>query len=246
MKHPVTFVIDNAIKNKKLGAIRTNKLYYSTRAGRRFHLESCPYCSRKMLCVDTEISYLDRGIKPCKCVTKIRKKEIEAVVNKTPNTNFMTAYVDESIRFNPGHIIDNAQERNQNLLSVILCKGKILNESQITKGNTVAKLVCIARRTANLTDTTVEAIGIALLNAAAIGFDEHLIIYTDNASACGKWKTKKELQLLAGAFKSVDVIRVDRGKNTKADALIRQNDLMLLPRQTMNKVVGLYNAGHLG
>lgn len=241
MKHPVTFVIENAVKNKKLGAINTHKIYYSTRRGKRFHLGDCPYCSGKMLCADTETGYIYRGIKPCKCVKRNQKKNTEEVVGNDHNIHYMTAYVDESLRINPGYLIDNGQDKNQNLLSVILCKGKIPHEAQITKGNTVAQIFCNAVRSSKTTDTTIEAIGTALLKAAAFGFEEHLIIYTDNESACKAWKKRKELLLLASAFKSVRVQSIGRGGNTKADALIRQNDLMLLPRQIMNEVVELYN-----
>ncbi|WP_026522729.1 hypothetical protein [Butyrivibrio sp. VCB2001] len=241
MKHPVTFVIDNAVKNKKLCAIGTQKLYYSTRSGRHFHLADCPYCNGKILCADTEMGHMDRGVKPCTCVIRMRKREIEAALPKYQDAHYMTAFVDESIRLNPGCLIDDTQDNNQNLLSVILCKGKIHHEAQITKGNTVAKLICIARRTPKTTDTAVEAIGTALLKAAASGFDKHLIIYTDNAAAYGTWKKRKELQLLTESFESVKVLRIDRKNNTKADELIRKNDLMLLPRQTMDKVVRLYN-----
>lgn len=241
MNHPVTFVIENAIKNKNLGAIGMHKLYYSTRAGKRFHLEDCPYCSGKILCADTEMGHMDRGIKPCKCVKRVRTKEIEELVHRDQYTHYMTAYVDESLRSNPGYIIDKEQDKDHNLLSVILCKGKVKKEDLITKGNTVARFVSVASRTANLMDTTLEAIGEALIKAAATGFDEHIIIYTDNRSACEEWKKRKELKLLAGAFKSVSVQSIGRKSNTKADALIRQNDLMLLPRQTMDKVVRLYN-----
>lgn len=241
MNHPVTFVIENAIKNKNLGAIGTHKLYYSTRAGKRFHLEDCPYCSGKILCADTETGHIDSGKVPCECIKRMRKKEIEEVTHKDHYMNYMTAYVDESIRANPGYIIDKEQDKDQNLLSVILCKGKIKKEDLVTKGNTVTRFVSVAKRTSNLLDTTLEAIGEALLKAAATGFDEHMIIFTDNKSACEEWKKRKELQLLAGAFKTVRVQSIDRGSNTKADALIRQNDLMLLPRKTMDKVVKLYN-----
>ena len=82
MKHPVTFVIENAVKNKKLGAISTHKIYYSTRRGRRFHLGNCPYCRGKMLCADTEIGHISRGIKACKCVKWVRKKEVEEIAYK--------------------------------------------------------------------------------------------------------------------------------------------------------------------
>ncbi len=241
MNNPVTLVIENAIKDKRLGAIASHKLFYSTRAGRRFHVEDCPYCSGKMLCADTEMGHLDRGIKPCQCVKRVRTKEIEELVHRDQYTHYMTAYVDESLRSNPGYIIDKEQDKDHNLLSVILCKGKVKKEDLITRGNTVARFVSVASRTANLVDTTLEAIGEALIKAAATGFDEHIIIYTDNRSACEEWKKRKELKLLAGAFKSVSVQSIGRKSNTKADALIRQNDLMLLPRQTMDKVVRLYN-----
>ncbi len=45
-----------------------------------------------------------------------------------------------------------------------------------------------------------EAIGEVLLRAAAMGFTEHVVIYTDNSEAAKKWKDKPLFLALSKSF----------------------------------------------
>ncbi len=238
---PVVNVIKTAISNKKFEAVKEWKMVYITKSGIKYHNADCRYLHKgKITCVGPERLYIYSDIKPCKCITDERIRELEAANQREQETKYMTAYVDESIRPNPSYVVDSSQGEMQNLLSIILCKGKIKNEELITKGNTVAQFVNKASSTAKTSDTAIEAIGEVMLKAAATGFYNNLIIFTDNASACSSWKKRKELEALSKAFESVRVTYVNRNRNKKADDLIRKNDVMQLPRTEMKKVVKIY------
>lgn len=240
LNNPIIKVIEDAIKNKKFGAIKEYGTFYSCKNGKKYHIRGCCYCKGKELRADYEQNYIREGLTPCKCVIQSKDEAIsELQARRAPQ--YITAFVDESIRPNPGFHIDDNLEKEQALLSFIICKGKIAHEEQITKKNTIVRSLRIADKTNKTGEIALEAIGEVLLRAAAMGFSEHIVIYTDNLEAAKKWKDKALFLELSKKFYSVNVYCIDRAHNKCADKLIRSNDIMVLPMEKMKKLIKVYN-----
>lgn len=240
MKDPVVQVLENAVKDTEIRAIKKYKLYYMTRMGNRYHVSNCPCCRGKVLCVDNEFNLVTEGIRPCHCVKKAYERAEYIGLKKELEEKFITAFVDESRKSNPGHKIYADIGEKQNTISVILCRGKLRSEGDITEDNTIGRYIHVTEDTEKLEKTTFEAIGTAMLKASLMGLNKRLLIYTDNQGVCSKWRSCKPLELLSRGFPGVSVKFIKRGKNTVADGLLRQNSILQLPRDKMNDVITAY------
>ena len=240
VREPITQVLENAVKDKEIRAIKKYKLYYMTRTGNRYHVSNCPCCRGKILCVDNEFNLVTEGIKPCRCVKKAYERAEYIGLKKELEKKYITAFVDESRKSNPGHKIIENLGKKQNTISIILCIGKLRSEGDITERNTIGRYIHVTEDTDKLYKTTFEAIGTAMLKASLMGINKKMIIYTDNQGASSKWRTCKPLELLSRGFPGVSVKFIKREKNTEADGLIRQNSILQLPRDKMNEVITSY------
>ncbi len=238
----ITTVLEHAIANKGLGAIRECHQYYMSDYGKKYHLKECRYCKGRKLNLFSEKQYMELGIGPCNCVIQANEKE-RRILKRKKEHECITAFVDESIRLNPGYQIDNSQDQYQNLIGVVMCKGKIKNEANITKGNTLAQFVRVGDRTPKTGETAMEAIGQVLIKAASMGYRERVLIYTDNQKAATDWRDNIVLGTLANMYESVSVCQIDRNSNKYADGLIRRNDIMVLPKHKMKDIVNFYING---
>lgn len=240
MKEPITQLLDKAVDDTEIRALKKYQLYYMTKMGKRYHDRNCACCRGKILCVDNELNLVNKSIKPCNCVKKANERAEYIGLKKELEEKYITAFVDESRKQNPGYKIFDCGEEMQNSASVILCKGKLGSEEDITADNIIGEYVHITEATGKLEKTTLEALGIAMLKASLIGSGKKLLIYTDNQSVCSKWRTYKSLELLSRNFPGVSVMFIKRKKNKKADGLLRQNAILQLPKGKMNEVITSY------
>lgn len=81
---------------------------------------------------------------------------------------------------------------------------------------------------------------VCLCRYCATGFTGHVVIYTDNTQAAKKWRDRPTFLELAKRFYSVNVYCIDRGNNKCVDKLIRNNDIMMLPRGKMDNLIDIY------
>ena len=239
LKHPASDLVRKAFKDPEVDAVRINRAYFTTRYGKKYHAQGCPRCKGKLLCVTNEYILKRDGTKPCGCVIDYEKSLLEEK-RKHDESRYITAFIDESIRINPGYYFDDGEDRDQNVLSVILCKGQLTKESDITKENTIDRYMSIATRTSDLSETTMEAIGYVLLKGIARDFSGRVIIYTDNSSVCKKWREKDGLRKLSTSFESVKVTYKSRSDNKEADSILRKNSIMQLPKGKMDDIISLY------
>ncbi len=129
MNHPLIKVIEDAIQNTKLGVVKEYRGCYSCKHGRKYHVMGCYYCNEKVVRADYEQNYVIEGFKPCKCVIQAEEEEISKVLAGR-ESQYITAFIDESTRSNPGYYIDDDLEKKQNLISVIMCNGKVKMRSR--------------------------------------------------------------------------------------------------------------------
>ncbi len=241
MQEPISVVLDKAAADNSIRAIKKYKTYFMTRMGAKYHDKDCPCCQGKILCAWSEYDLLVEGIKPCRCISKAKKQATYIGLKKELEASYITAFVDESRRANPAHQIDERLDESHNIISLIMCRGKLRREADICPENTIGQYSYITESTQKLEKTTFEAIGAVMLKAGIMGLDKKLIIYSDNQGACSKWRTCKPLDLLSRGFPSVNVHFIKRGKNTMADGLIRQNEILQLPIDQMNDIIRTYS-----
>ncbi len=240
MKEPITLLLEKAIEDTEIRAIKKYKIFYMTKMGKRYHDRNCVCCRGKIVCADNEFNLVNEGIKPCRCIKKAYERAEYIGLKKELEEKYITAFVDESRKRNPGYKISEDMENLQNTASIILCKGKLRGEEDITSENTIGKYIHVTENTDKLENTTLEAIGITMLKASLMGLNKRLLIYTDNQGACSKWRDCKSLEFLSRGFVGVSVKFIKREKNTVADGLLRQNTILQLPRDKMNDVITAY------
>ncbi|SEL92251.1 hypothetical protein SAMN04487770_1214 [Butyrivibrio sp. ob235] len=241
MKDSVQVILKDAVDDPELSAIKKVQLFYTTRAGKKFHLQGCPYCAGKMLCAEYEYMLIDKRIKPCRCVTKnneiIKEKKL-----KEQEEQYITAFVDESLRDNTGHYFDETLGMKQNVFSILMCKGMLRNEHSVTENGIIGQYIHVAERTEQLQYTTIEAIGTVMLKASLTGFSKNLIIYTDNQGVCNTWRKIPALEFLARSFSTVKIRFIRREKNKLADHLIRDNDIIVISKEKTKKLLEIYSS----
>lgn len=151
---------------------------------------------------------------------------------------YVTAFVDESIRVNPWRAMDENIPEKQGLYSYIICDGMLTGESLITESNTLYTGVESATEVHSTGDIAIEAIMAVLFRLAATGYQDNVLIYTDNIGAKDYWHKSTASKHLSKLFTSIMVCYIPREANKKADKLGRERAVMDLPAETMVRVLG--------
>ena len=241
---------------------------YMTASGFKYHRKDCPYCKGKNLIETTFSKVKNIGLKPCKCIERgpiiveqepcqclnddknigelIAKKtavedEIKKVsIVKRPvgQKKYITAFVDESIRINPWRAMDEKISEKQGFYSYIICDGMLTMESLIKESNTLYTAVKEVTTVGSTADAAIEAIMAVLFQLVAIGYQDNVLIYTDNIEAKNYWYKSIASKHLSKLFSSVIVCYIPREANRKADKLGREWAVMNIPTETMTRILG--------
>ncbi len=165
---------------------------------------------------------------------------IQTSIVKRPigQKKYVTAFVDESIRINPWRAMDESIPEKQGLYSYIICDGMITSENLITAENTLYTGVKEVTEVHGVGDVAIEAIMEVLFRLVATGYEDNVLIYTDNMGAKDSWYKSAASKNLSKLFSSVMVCYVPREANRKADKLGRERAVMDLPAETMTRVLG--------
>ena len=160
-----------------------------------------------------------------------------AIRNKANITsNHVTIFLDETNKDNP---LSHTGAKISNY-SYIIVNGSIGRESQINSDNIICEKIGQATPTKHVEEITCEAIGHALFTLLyEYNYTDNVIIRVDNKGAKLLWNKKKKRFVPYGCFRSVRIKYVNRKKNTKADALSRENVVMTLSRKDFNKLIRL-------
>lgn len=214
-------------------AVSTKRIAYITKTGTKYHVEDCPFCRGRELLLVSSDTILERELTVCKCV-QLKKREDKLM-------NFMTAFIDESIR--PARWNDEGNVGKVGTFSYIICRGKLKDENAIHDSCVIDKGVDYMKEIKNIENFTEAAIGKVMMNLAYNhNFTGHLRIFTDNQSTTQKWNCIDTNLRLAGLFESVTVSYIPREHNTKADRLGRTRVYLSLPVDTYNEIVDKISA----
>ena len=264
---PIDTAVDEIFSNRKYTVVgEDNAAVYMTASGAKYHRKDCPYCKGKNLMKTTLLKVENVGLKPCKCIekesvatetvaenitTEIAPPEIIAEETKTEEPaqisivkhpvgqkKYVTAFVDESIRINPWRAMDESIPEKQGLYSYIICDGMLTGEALITESNTLYTGVKEVTRVRGTGDVAIEAVQAVLFQLAAIGYQDNVLIYTDNIEAKDYWHKSSTSKHLSKLFSSVMVCYIPREANRKADKLGRERAVMDLPAETMTRILG--------
>lgn len=151
---------------------------------------------------------------------------------------YVTAFVDESIRVNPWRAMDESIPEKQGFYSYIICDGMLTGETLITESNTLYTGVKEVTEVRGTGDVAIEAILAVLFQLAATGYQDNVLIYTDNMGAKDYWHKASASKHLSKLFSSVMVCYIPREANRKADKLGRERAIMDLPAETMTRILG--------
>ncbi len=171
-------------------------------------------------------------------VTEDETKKVSIVKRPVVQKKYVTAFVDESIRINPWRAMDESIPEKQGLYSYIICDGMLTGESLITGSNTLYTGVKEVTEVRGTGDVAIEAIMAVLFRLAVTGYQDNVLIYTDNIGAKDYWNKSAASKHLSKLFSSVMVCYIPREANRKADKLGRERAVMDLPAETMTRVVG--------
>lgn len=164
--------------------------------------------------------------------------KVNIVKRPVGQKKYVTAFVDESIRVNPWRAMDESISEKQGLYSYIICDGMLTGESLITESNTLYTGVESATEVHGTGDIAIEAIMAVLFRLAVTGYQDNVLIYTDNIGAKDCWFKSAASKHLSKLFASVMVCYIPREANKKADKLGRDRAVMDLPAETMTRVLG--------
>lgn len=167
-----------------------------------------------------------------------RKVPICVVKRPASKRKYVTAYVDESVRVNPWQSMDESIPKWQGLYSYIICDGMLTSESLITQENTMFTGVETSEEIRRTGEVAIEAIMAVLFRLVKVGYQENVLIYTDNMEAKDYWYKSAASKNLSKLFTSVMVCYIPREANRKADQLGRDRAIMDLPAETMVRVMG--------
>lgn len=264
---PIDTAVDEIFSNKKYTVVgEDNAAVYMTASGAKYHRKDCPYCKGKNLMKTTLLKVENVGLKPCKCIEKVSvaaetvaenittesvplgiiaeeaKAEEPAQINivKRPvgQKKYVTAFVDESIRINPWRAMDESIPEKQGIYSYIICDGMLTGEALITESNTLYTGVKEVAEVRGTGDVAIEAIQAVLFQLVATGYQDNVLIYTDNIGAKDSWHKSSASKHLSKLFSSIMVCYIPREANRKADKLGRERAVMDLPVETMTQVLG--------
>lgn len=170
--------------------------------------------------------------------TESEISKVSIVKHPVGQKKYVTAFVDESIRINPWRAMDESIPEKQGLYSYIICDGMLTGEAMITESNTLYTSVESATEVHGTGDIAIEAIMAVLFRLVAAGYQDNVLIYTDNIEAKDYWHKSAASKHLSKLFTSVMVCYIPREANRKADKLGRERAVMNLPAETMTRVLG--------
>lgn len=260
---PIDTAVDEIFSNKKYTVVgEDNAAVYMTASGAKYHRMDCPYCKGKNLMKTTLLKVENVGLQPCKCIKKEsvaaenittenvplgiiaeeakteEPAQISIVKRPVGQKKYVTAFVDESIRINPWRAMDESIPEKQGFYSYIICDGMLTGESLITESNTLYTGVKEVTEVRGTGDVAIEAILAVLFQLVATGYQDNVLIYTDNMGAKDYWYKSSASKHLSKLFSSVMVCYIPREANRKADKLGRERAIMDLPAETMTRILG--------
>ena len=245
---PIDTVVNELFSNKKYTVVgEDHGAVYMTASGAKYHIKNCPYCKGKTLMKATLFKVENIGLKPCKCIEKEMAviggggtddamETIIVVKRPIRQKKYVTAFVDESIRTNPWRELDESIPEKQGLYSYIICGGMLTEESQITDNNTLYTGVQTSTKVHSTGNVAIQAILAVLFKLASNGYQDNVLIYTDNTEAKNCWHKSVASKNLARLFESVIVSYIPRQANKKADKLGREREVMDIPAETLGRV----------
>jgi hypothetical protein len=233
----MTDVILRAVKDTHITAVLEHEYFYATQKGKKYHKKDCPYCKDKLLKL---IDETNENYKPCVCVCgRFHKKELLADVEKK---HYITAFLDESKRDDPWKIIDPSRTRKQNVMSYVMCKGYLHDESEISDENIVEEDVYLSpNKGGSLSSAINEAFARIMIKASQKPSVRNIVIYSDNQGACDSWEEKVSLQKLAKLFDSVTIEFIPREKNKYADKLGRRKEIIVADKKEILELLAMSN-----
>ncbi len=237
---PIDIAVDEIYTNKKYSVVgEDNAAVYMTASGAKYHRKDCPYCKGKNLMKATLLKVENVGLKPCKCIKEeFVATKMDNVKHPIGQKKYVTAFVDESIRINPWRAMDESIPKEQGLYSYIICDGMLTGEMLITESNTLYTGVKEVTKVRGIEDVAIEAIQTVLFQLASTGYQDNVLIYTDNIGAKDYWYKSSASKHLSKLFSSVMVCYIPREANRKADKLGRERAVMNLPAETMTRILG--------
>lgn len=223
--------------------IENNIQVYMTAKGSKYHLKDCKYCKGRAL-KKFWLKDVSDHHNACKCIATLDNGAIKEIYeqieedSKKEDANTVTIFVDESVRTNPWVKYEAALKTHQASYSYIICKGKLLNESEIRKNNLLKKHAGIAENTC---DNTAQATFDGITSALAWlkfehGFRGNVVIYVDNMSVVSKWEKSILKNNAEELFKAVTIYAVPRDQNKRADAVGRAVAFFDIPADLMNEI----------
>lgn len=198
---------------------------YMTISGKRYHRKECPFCKGKNL-IKTMLNEAENmGLTPCKCMILYKEvlDNMSSSMKVMEDKPYVTVFIDESVRENLWRKLDGSMPEKQAIFSYIICKGRLSDENQISKKNTLESKVMQAMEGQDSGSVAKEAILTVLFRLFTNGYQDNVVIYTDNKGAKDYWLRSKESYSLAKLFSSVMVCFIPREQNTKADRLTRES-----------------------
>ncbi len=237
-------LITEALKDSRFTIVsKTEQKVYITETGNKYHKSNCPYCKGKKLVPVTFTRVENAGYEPCKCINTsnkmlISKIELSENDKLKLNAQTMTAFIDESVRFNPWIKWDNSLPEKQASYSYVICKGALDSENEISTKNKVSYNACMSNEAQDVTFSAIEAISTVLLKIAFnYNFHGNVIIYTDNTAAKDNWYRNNSNLYLASLFENVKVCYIPREKNTIADRIGREQAFINIPSRLIGELV---------
>lgn len=230
-------------QNKKKASI----CVYVTPSGSKYHKADCPYCKGrelKELYFETAVS---SGYSACNCIVPSSKLQtvLKAPSNAKNHTLYMTAFIDESVRDNPWYKYDASLEEKQLSYSYIICRGHLQSEKEISAENILYRRAALSdSKTKKVEHGAFDAISrVLMILAFNMDYHSNVIIYTDNDTAAKQWKTSPANRGLSKSFSNIQVVKISRQRNHRADAAGRERAFLDVPRATMLEVDRMISEG---
>lgn len=236
-------IVEEALEDNSYTIVGKNtEDVYITANGSKYHKKDCPYCKGRILKLSTKKEVENLNLMPCLCLQKntTPPKKEESFFKKENMINsseYITVFVDESVRSNLWSDIDVKQSKTYGVFSYIICNGYLQKEEQISSLNTICEEVSVIKSPKGPETVTICAITDILSKLLSLGYKENVIIYTDNKQTKDNWHDKKENQNLASYFLSVKVQHIPRECNKKADNLGRKSIFMEVTEEFAKQIL---------
>ena len=238
LAHNVLDLIYNATTDKNIELVRPTQMYFRTKLGKRYHVENCPYCKGRELFSISDQNIIS-SMTACACIEK--NMQITKAATEKNNRDYMTAFVDESLRANPACFIDPEQPSKQNVISHVIMKGNVLPGTEVDNACILEMDAALASFDTNLVKTVYEAFAHVMMRVA-FGYDfrKNLIIYSDSKNACDMWDKVSALKYLSGLYESVKIEFVPRRQNALADKVGREVEFMKMGKHRLEEYMSEY------